>query len=277
MSRLLPFKDRFRSSFSKKSLFISAALASGLLVSACQTTMLGKPQKTAATASPVITGSIGAATRNIAAATELSRKWQQDRKNPSLASNYAKSLTALGSHKQAFEVYEEAIKFNPSHKGLISDYGKALAGHGKPAKAQAILQKAIAMGPDAGLYSAQGIVLDKVGNHKLARQYYHSSLALQPGNASTLNNLGMSYMLSGDLKNAEATLREAMAQKNASERVRQNLILVVGLQGRFEDAKQISGDKVAPEIVEANMVYLRSMISQPNRWNDLSKIDGKKS
>jgi Flp pilus assembly protein TadD len=51
----------------------------------------------------------------------------------------------------------------------------------------------------------------------------------------------------------------------------------VGLQGRFEDAKQISGSKQNPSTLDANMVYLREMISQPHRWKDLKKMDKKKT
>jgi len=262
----------------KKSLLISAALFGSLAVSGCQTSMLGHNKQLAGNPAGEITGSIGPASQHIADVTMSAKKWQADRKNSQTASHYAKSLAAIGSHDKAFQVYEEAVRYNPTNRALMSEYGKALSSHGQPAKAQSVLQKAIAMGgPDASLYSAQGIVLDKVGNHKLAQQYYNSALALKPGSSALLNNLGMSYMLSGDLKNAEGTFREAMAQKGASDKIRQNLILVVGLQGRFEDAKQISGNNQTPSTLDANMVYLREMISQPNSWKDLKKIDKKKT
>ena len=54
-----------------------------------------------------------------------------------------------------------------------------------------------------------------------------------------LSNLGLSYMLSQELPKAEETLRHAYGNPRADARVRQNLALVVGLQGRFAEAESI--------------------------------------
>ena len=74
------------------------------------------------------------------------------------------------------------------------------------------------------------------------------------------------------LKQAESTLRQvSMLPKAASEpRIRQNLALVVGLQGRFDEARKIASEDLPPDQVEANMVYLQKMLSQPNTWQQLS-------
>jgi Flp pilus assembly protein TadD len=49
--------------------------------------------------------------------------------------------------------------------------------------------------------------------------------------------------------------------------VRQNLALVIGLQGRFDEARAIYAAELPPDQVEANMAYVRSMLTQQNRWN----------
>ena len=54
-------------------------------------------------------------------------------------------------------------------------------------------------------------------------------------------------------------------------RIRQNLALVVGLQGRFEEARQIASQDLPNDQVEANMAYLQKMLSQPNTWQKLQK------
>jgi Flp pilus assembly protein TadD len=85
------------------------------------------------------------------------------------------------------------------------------------------------------------------------------------------NNLGMSYALQGNLTQAEKTLRTALAQPNSATEphVRQNLALVVGLQGRFDEAKQIASADLPPDQVETNMAYLQDMLSKPNTWAQL--------
>jgi Flp pilus assembly protein TadD len=46
--------------------------------------------------------------------------------------------------------------------------------------------------------------------------------------------------------------------------VRQNLALVVGLQGRFAEAETIARADLPPEEAAANVGYLRQMLAHPN-------------
>lgn len=102
---------------------------------------------------------------------------------------------------------------------------------------------------------------------------YRKALDLEPNEPSVLSNLGMSYVLSGDLKTAETYLRSAIDRPAAGSRVRQNLALVVGLQGRFEEAQQIARQELSPDQAEANMGYLRTMMAQQNAWSQLEGED----
>ena len=72
------------------------------------------------------------------------------------------------------------------------------------------------------------------------------------------------------LKTAETYLRSAIAQPGADSRVRQNLALVVGLQGRFQEAENIARQELTAEQAEANMAYLKAMLAQDNNWQKLS-------
>ena len=58
--------------------------------------------------------------------------------------------------------------------------------------------------------------------------------------------------------------------------MRQNLALVVGLQGRFEEAEKIAGSELSPEQAKANITYLRGMLAQQNAWSQLKDEDKKK-
>ena len=83
----------------------------------------------------------------------------------------------------------------------------------------------------------------------------------------------MSYVLEGDLRTAETYLRSASEQPAADSRVRQNLALVVGLQGRFDEAEQIASHELSAEQASANVAYLRQMLSQQNAWKQLKDGD----
>ena len=131
--------------------------------------------------------------------------------------------------------------------------------------------------PDWKLASAEGAILDQMGDAKQARNLYRKALDLKPNEPSVLSNLGMSYVLEGDLKTAETYMRSASEQSNADSRVRQNLALVVGLQGRFDEAERIASQELSPEQAQANVAYLRSMLSQQNAWKQLKDGDKKKA
>jgi Flp pilus assembly protein TadD len=87
-----------------------------------------------------------------------------------------------------------------------------------------------------------------------------------PDEPSVLSNLGLSYALSKNLPKAEETLRRAAAQPGAEPKVRQNLALVVGLQGRFQEAEGIARGDLSPDEAAANVVYLRQMLAQQSAW-----------
>src|SRR5260221_7882506 len=112
------------------------------------------------------------------------------------------------------------------------------------------------------MLSVQGTALDQLGRHDEARRYYESALKIVPEEPSVLSNLGLSYVLTKDLPKAEETLRRAYGRADADLRVRLNLALVVGLQGRVAEAEGIvKADRPAEE-AEANVVYLRRLLSR---------------
>ncbi len=127
--------------------------------------------------------------------------------------------------------------------------------------------------PDWRILSAQGTALDQLGRHDEARQYYASALKIAPEEPSVLSNLGLSYVLSKDLHKAEEILRRAYSRTDTDPRVRLNLGLVVGLQGRFTEAESIvKADRPAEEAA-ANVAYLRRLLSRKeNARTDADKI-----
>jgi Flp pilus assembly protein TadD len=100
-----------------------------------------------------------------------------------------------------------------------------------------------------------------MGRHQDAQRHYLTALKIVPDEPSVLSNLGLSYALSKDLKRAEETLRRAGAQRPTDPRVRQNLALVVGLQGRFAEAEDIARADLPPDQAAANVAYLRQMLA----------------
>jgi len=206
-----------------------------------------------------------------AAAVMYGERFRANPKDVDAALRYGQALRATGQREQAVAVFEQATLSNPGNKQLLAGYGRALADNGNLQRAFDVLTSAhTPSNPDWRILSVQGAVLDQMNRHDEARQYYASALKIKPDEPSVLSNLGLSYMLTKDLPRAEEILRRANATGTADPRVRQNLGLVVGLQGRFAEAETIvKGDLPAGEAA-ANVAYLRQVLSR----KDSPRIDG---
>ncbi|MDE2331844.1 MAG: tetratricopeptide repeat protein [Bradyrhizobium sp.] len=216
-----------------------------------------------------ITGSLGS--KSVAAADADPRhavevygeRYRANPKDADAALAYGQALRATGQRAQAAAVLEQATLGHPGNKALLAAYGRALADNGNFQMAFDVLSRAHTPdNPDWRILSAQGAALDQLGRHDEARAYYASALKMVPGEPSVLSNLGLSYMLSKDLPKAEETLRQAYNSGRADTRVRQNLGLVVGLQGRFAEAESIVKADLPPDEAAANVAYLKQMLNR---------------
>jgi Flp pilus assembly protein TadD len=204
---------------------------------------------------------------------ELGERWQADQKNLELGLAYADGLEKLGQGDQQLRVLATLSEQIPENNNIKAVYGKKLLASGRSEQAIPVLKSVADSGTDDWrILSALGSAYDQQGQYGMARETYQKALTLQPNQISVLNNMGMSHALEGNLKEAEETLRSAMAlpEGKSLPRLRQNLALVVGLQGRFEESRKIASEDLPAEEVEANMAYLQKMLSQPNTWQQLS-------
>ena len=250
-----------RQRFSPARLLASASLVAVVAMSLGGCTAMSKLSD--------VTGSIGSRAEapppsDPAGAVEVyGERYRANPKDAEAALGYGQALRANGQRAQAAAVLEQATIANPGNKALLAQYGRALADNGNFQQAFDVLSKAHSPdNPDWRLLSVQGTALDQMGRHDEARSYYASALKIAPGDPGVLSNLGLSYMLSRDLPKAEEALRQAYASPRASARVRQNLGLVVGLQGRFAEAETIVKADLPPEQAAANVAYLKEMLSR---------------
>ena len=215
------------------------------------------------------------ATELAAAAENIGQAYERDPKNREAGLNYANLLRMTGRNEQALAVMQQVAINHPTDREVLGAYGKAQAAAGQLEQAlQTIGRAQTPDRPDWKLKSAEGAVLDQLGRSSEARLRYREALDLQPNEPTILSNLGMSYLLTKDLKTAETYLKSAAGQPGAGSSVRQNLALAVGLQGRFQEAESIARQELTPDQAEANVAYLRSMLSQKGAWTELAKADG---
>lgn len=203
-------------------------------------------------------------------ADDWGRRYDANPKDKTTAFTYARALHGLNLNAQAAAVLQGLAIQNPQDMQVLAAYGKALADAGRLTEAADVLSRAhTPERPDWSVVSAQGTIADELGNHEAARAFYQEALKIRPKDPSVLSNMGLSYALSRQLPRAEETLLAAANEPAADMRVRQNLALVLALEGKFAQAEEWSRRDLAPIDAAANVAQIRQMISQSNTWREI--------
>jgi Flp pilus assembly protein TadD len=242
-------------------LALIATAAAGLLLSGCGTTeglfsLKSLPEENVQLS----------ASQAITATQEWAAAYAKNPEEPRNVIGYARALRALGSDDKALEILKAAFRTNPTNGDIATELGRLALemNHleiAKPALEMAD-QQAIR---DWKTLSAQGTLRAKQGQYDQAQQYYLAALESQPDAVSVINNLALAYMLDGKAQKAEELLRKAVSNGQKDKRLSQNLALVLGLQGKFAEARQYASADMSETDVKANMAYLRNMVSSPTQ------------
>lgn len=191
-------------------------------------------------------------------------------KNPrdlTAAISYAKNLKAMGQKSQALNVLQQSAMFHGQDRKLNSEYGRLALEMDQIQVADRMLEIADdPANPDWRVISARGTVLAKQGRYSEAIKFYERAQTLGPDQPSVLNNLALAYTMNGDAQKAESILRQASAKQDADPKVRQNLALVLGLQGKYDEGKRVAAQDIAPEAAAQNADLVRRIVKlEPKR------------
>jgi Flp pilus assembly protein TadD len=275
MLRCMPaFHSLSASSRSLHNMTLPALLCLALAAAGCasKTAQLGSDGLVTGSTGPAATAGDGGP-GSYMKTRDLAQAWATHQGDEKIGFAYAESLGKLGQQDAQIDVLKAISIAHPSDVAIQSRIGKALLTVNRPGEAATVLERAAATNQaDWKTYSALGSAYDQQGQYDLARAQYAKALQMQPGALSVQNNLGMSYALQGNLSQAEKILRAALAQPNSATEphIRQNLALMIGLQGRFDEARQIASADLPPDQVEANLAYLQQMLAKKNTWAQLS-------
>lgn len=185
-------------------------------------------------------------------------------KNPrdlEAALSYAQNLKVLGRKREALAVLQQASIIHSTDRRLAADYGRLALDLDQIGVAKKLLELADDPGqPDWRIVLARGTALAKEGSYREAITFYERAQALNPGHPSVLNNLALAYTMSGEPERGEKLLRQANASGTDNAKVRQNLALVLGLQGKYDEATKMASVDLAPGEAQANTALLRKMV-----------------
>jgi Flp pilus assembly protein TadD len=219
----------------------------------------------ASMADPIATGSISADATSLA---QLGARYKARPRDKVTIIYFAAALRAAGQPDQAVAVLEAGLAVHRNDLDIRIAYAKALTAAGRFSQALNVAEDAIdPASPDWNALLVKGAILDQNGKNAEARALYTQALLIAPNEASLEANMGLSFAMTNDLGKAEQHLRRAVAMRGATSQIRQNLALVVGLQGRFDECREMFARELPAEQVEANMSYIRALLTQQNRWD----------
>ncbi|HLY77767.1 MAG TPA: tetratricopeptide repeat protein [Caulobacteraceae bacterium] len=171
----------------------------------------------------------------------------------------AKALRALGKYEEAGENADQLLVMQPTNYEALLESARDRIDLNHGFYAIDPTQRAAALQPrDWRPISLQAIALEQADRDSEALAAHQKALALAPNNPATLSNLGMYLATHGDPAQAEALLRRAVDAPGAGAQERQNLALVLGMEGHIDEAEHLERQDLPPQTVSNNLAYLRA-------------------
>jgi Flp pilus assembly protein TadD len=252
-------------SFAKAAIVAAASLSLGAcagLGDAAPDFLASNSAAPAADASLAPAGDSANGPAELAKATEYwGKKYSEKPQDLEAALAFAKNLKAMGQKGQAMAVLQQASIYHGANKKLASEYGRLALELDQITVAQQMLAVADdPVAPDWRVVSARGTAMAKQGKYQEAIPFYDRALTLAPNQPSVLNNLALAYTMNGEPAKAEDLLRQAGNANPNNAKVNQNLALVLGLQGKYDEATKVASSNMPAEKAASNTALVRQMV-----------------
>lgn len=209
----------------------------------------------------------------LARAAFWSNEVQIDARDAEAGVHLAQALRALGQTAEAAQAAQQVLVVDPNNRDALMETARAFIAQGQGFYAIDPLTRIKAQDArDWRVWSLLGVAYGQVSRDDDAAEAYRQALVLSPNNPAVLSNQAMQTAARGDLAGAEAMLRQASADPRATIQERQNLALVLGLQGKFAEAERLARQDLPPELADNNIAYWKAAAgagSDTRSWNAL--------
>ncbi|MBI2262197.1 MAG: tetratricopeptide repeat protein [Caulobacterales bacterium] len=195
--------------------------------------------------------------------------------DPAAGVKAAQALREMGRYDQAVEMAERILLVQPGNVEAMLEVGRSHIARGQAFYGVAALERAREARPDDWrAWSLLGTAYEQVRRSQDAQTAWAQALALSPDNPDVLTNMAISAMTRGDTATAEPLLRRAVAQPGASLKVRLNLAMALGLNGKMAEAEAMMRRDLPPDAADRNLAWLRaragsSATDQARTWGSL--------
>jgi len=169
---------------------------------------------------------------------------------------YARNLRYMGENYKAITYLKKTSWLKNGDFKFILELAKAKIASGEAASA---LKRLIAVEKSNSqnweLHGTMAIAYDMMSDYATAQDHYKSALALSDNNPSISNNMALSLAQSGDLDGAVAILLDAMTKGRKTDKMRQNLAMLYGIQGKTDKAEALLRLDIDKEAVRNNLRF----------------------
>ncbi|MFT4076635.1 MAG: tetratricopeptide repeat protein [Asticcacaulis sp.] len=171
------------------------------------------------------------------------------------------ALRALGRNAEAADTAHKVLLFAPDNTDVLLAAARAHIADNNAFYAIDPLQHVIELKPkDWQAYSLLGVAYDQTKRPDEAQSTWAKALDLSPNNPAVLTNMAMSKVTRGDIAGAEPLLRTAVAQPGVTVQIRQNLALVLGLEGKMPEAESLLRLDLPPQQADAALAWLQQAV-----------------
>lgn len=199
----------------------------------------------------------------LAAAAFWGREFEVDPRDAEAGIALSQALRALGRHRDAVATTQAVLVVDPNNLNALLETARAYVGMGQGFYAIEPARKAASLSPrDWRPVALIAVAYEQAERDDEALAAHRLALSLAPDEPAVLSNYAMYQASHGDLPGAEQLLRRAAASPRVTPQVRQNLALVVGLQGRLDEAERLARQDLPPELVASNMAWLKAALAR---------------
>ncbi len=187
----------------------------------------------------------------------------------------AQAMRELGRYEEAADMAQRVLLVQPDNVEAMLEVGRSHIARGHAFYGVAALEKARDANPrDWRSWSLLGTAYEQVRRSQDAQAAWAQALVISPDNPNVLTNMAISAMTRGDTAAAEPLLRRAAAQPGASLKVRLNLAMALGLNGKMDEAEQMMRRDLPPDAADRNLAWLRARsgsapADQARTWGSL--------
>ena len=176
--------------------------------------------------------------------------------------SFARALKADGAKDKALSVLQQGAIYNSDSLPIAGEEGRLALDMGQRDLAEKLLTRANDPAhPDWRIVNALGTLEAQRSNRAGALGYFEKANALAPNQPNVLNNLALAYALGGDPAKAETLLRKAAASGGDVKKIRQNLALVLGIEGKTGEAQQLAAADIGDDQAKANRDFMEKMVA----------------